>query len=154
MASTSKPGEFVASASFIAQTCQNLSKVSAKQHLTLFWCCPDCFRLPALVRGMLTLDELKALVSRGDIETVVIGFTDHYGRMCGKRTDAEFFLEAPGTAACNYLLAVDMVRTSITKAAHKPYPLNPGKPAIKQWQIGVLLDLQHKKKKKKKKKAH
>lgn len=62
-------------------------------------------------RGMLTLDELAGLVEAGDIETVAVGFTDHYGRFMGKRFDAEFFLEdvgAHGTHGCDYLLTVDM----------------------------------------------
>ena len=44
-------------------------------------------------RGMLTLETLGALVGDGTIETVIVGFTDHYGRLMGKRFDAEFFLE-------------------------------------------------------------
>jgi glutamine synthetase len=65
----------------------------------------------AHIQGMLTLAELAALVARGEIETVVVGFTDHYGRLMGKRFDAEFFVEsvhAQGTHACNYLLTVNM----------------------------------------------
>ncbi|HFQ93719.1 MAG TPA: glutamine synthetase, partial [Anaerolineae bacterium] len=60
---------------------------------------------------MLTLDELANLVEEGTIETVAVGFTDHYGRFMGKRFDAEFFLEdvgAHGTHGCDYLLTVDM----------------------------------------------
>ena len=63
------------------------------------------------IRGMLTLDELANLVEEGTIETVAVGFTDHYGRFMGKRFDAEFFLEdvgAHGTHGCDYLLTVDM----------------------------------------------
>ena len=55
--------------------------------------------------------ELAKLVEQGEIETVVVGFTDHYGRMLGKRFDAEMFLEdivAHGAHACDYLLTVDM----------------------------------------------
>jgi glutamine synthetase len=62
-------------------------------------------------RGMLTLDELRAMVARGDIETVVAGFTDHYGRLMGKRFDPEMFVDeiaAGGGHACDYLLTVDM----------------------------------------------
>lgn len=60
---------------------------------------------------MVSLDTLKSLVGAGEIETVVVGFTDHYGRLMGKRFDAETFLEqtaADGTHACNYLLTTDM----------------------------------------------
>lgn len=62
-------------------------------------------------RGMLTLEELAVLVDAGSVETVVLAFTDHYGRLMGKRFDAGFFLAegaAHGTHACDYLLTVDM----------------------------------------------
>lgn len=61
-------------------------------------------------QGMLTFDELAALVGSGDIETVILAFTDHYGRMMGKRYDAEFFVQnaQDGTHGCDYLLTVDM----------------------------------------------
>jgi glutamine synthetase len=42
---------------------------------------------------------------------VVAGFTDHYGRLMGKRFDAEMFVEdiaKHGGHACDYLLTVDM----------------------------------------------
>jgi glutamine synthetase len=57
------------------------------------------------------LDELAALVKQGEIETVLVGFTDHYGRLLGKRYDAEMFVQEiakTGAHACNYLLTVDM----------------------------------------------
>jgi glutamine synthetase len=57
------------------------------------------------------LDQLRQEVSDGTIESVVVGFTDHYGRTMGKRFDADFFLESAvedGTHACDYLLTVDM----------------------------------------------
>lgn len=60
---------------------------------------------------MMTLDDLAAKVDAGEIDTVVAGFTDHYGRLCGKRFDAEFFVEEvahAGTHGCDYLLTVDM----------------------------------------------
>lgn len=62
-------------------------------------------------RGMLTLEQLKAMVAKGEIETVLAGFTDHYGRLMGKRFDAEMFVDeiaAGGGHACDYLLTVDM----------------------------------------------
>ncbi len=65
----------------------------------------------AKIHGMLTLDELSQRVALGDIETVVLAFTDLYGRPMGKRFDADFFLEsvaAHGTHACDYLFTVDM----------------------------------------------
>ena len=54
--------------------------------------------------------ELEAAVHAGQVDTVVVAFTDHYGRLLGKRFDADFFLEtlSDGTHACDYLLTVDM----------------------------------------------
>jgi glutamine synthetase len=60
---------------------------------------------------MLTMEQLGKMVEREEIETVVVGFTDHYGRIMGKRFDADFFVEetvSHGTHGCNYLLTVDM----------------------------------------------
>ncbi len=62
-------------------------------------------------RGMLTIAQLTDLVGADQIETILVMFTDHYGRFMGKRYDAEFFLAhvAPhGTHGCDYLLTVDM----------------------------------------------
>ncbi len=63
------------------------------------------------VYGLLTLAELAEKVEMGEVETVLVQFTDHYGRFMGKRFDAEFFLEEAamqGTHGCDYLLTVDM----------------------------------------------
>src|SRR5262249_23366647 len=63
------------------------------------------------VRGMLSLDELKAKVAVGDIETVVTVFPDLYGRLMGKRITGEYFLDyvaSGGMHACDYLFTVDM----------------------------------------------
>lgn len=65
----------------------------------------------ANLRGMLTVDELAQQVASGAIDTVVVAFTDLYGRFMGKRFDAEFFVEdiyQQGTHGCDYLLTVDM----------------------------------------------
>lgn len=59
----------------------------------------------------MTPDELRAAVDDARIDTVVVAFTDHYGRLMGKRFDADFFLDEAieaGTHACDYLLTVDM----------------------------------------------
>jgi glutamine synthetase len=61
--------------------------------------------------GMLSVAALRALARRGEVDTVLVAFTDHYGRLMGKRFDASFFLEhalAHGAEACDYLLTVDM----------------------------------------------
>ncbi|MDW3212535.1 MAG: glutamine synthetase family protein [Ilumatobacteraceae bacterium] len=56
------------------------------------------------------LDELRAAVADGTTDTVILAFTDLYGRLLGKRFDAGFFLESldDGTHVCDYLLAIDM----------------------------------------------
>ena len=62
-------------------------------------------------KGLLSAAELGKLVQQGEIETVVAGFTDHYGRLVGKRFDAEMFVDEVlkhGGHACDYLLTVDM----------------------------------------------
>ncbi|MDX2381803.1 MAG: glutamine synthetase family protein [Acidimicrobiia bacterium] len=64
----------------------------------------------------MTPDELRASVTAGSIDpgsidTVVMAFPDHYGRLMGKRFDAGFFLDEAiggGTHACDYLFTVDM----------------------------------------------
>jgi glutamine synthetase len=70
----------------------------------------------ATVEGMLTREGLAERVSDGGIDTVLVAFTDHYGRLMGKRYDARFFLEdavAHGSHACDYLLTVDMEMTPV-----------------------------------------
>ncbi len=62
-------------------------------------------------KGMLSLQQLKEHVQSETIDTIVVAFTDHYGRLMGKRFDAEFFLESAvedGTHGCDYLLTTDM----------------------------------------------
>ena len=62
-------------------------------------------------KGPLTIGELRRRVSNGDIDTVVVAFTDMQGRLQGKRIHAPFFLDTVlehGTEGCNYLLAVDV----------------------------------------------
>lgn len=63
------------------------------------------------VRGMLSLERLHELVAAEQIETVIVAFTDHYGRLMGKRYDAELFIAETaehGTHGCDYLLTTDM----------------------------------------------
>ncbi|HMJ39833.1 MAG TPA: glutamine synthetase family protein [Verrucomicrobiae bacterium] len=61
---------------------------------------------------MLTKEQLGAATKKGEIDTVVVAFTDMQGRLMGKRVDAEYFMESAGhgeaVEGCNYLLAVDM----------------------------------------------
>ena len=43
--------------------------------------------------GMLTVPELQKLVDSGEIDTVIISFTDMQGRLVGKRMSARLFVE-------------------------------------------------------------
>jgi glutamine synthetase len=66
---------------------------------------------PGTLHGMLSVDELRAEVEAGTIDTVVTAFTDMQGRLMGKRIQGEYFLQdvvEHGIEGCNYLLALDM----------------------------------------------
>ena len=41
----------------------------------------------------LTLDDLRARIDAGEIDTVVLAFTDMQGRLQGKRLHARYFLD-------------------------------------------------------------
>ncbi|MGB3827419.1 MAG: glutamine synthetase family protein [Ornithinimicrobium sp.] len=59
---------------------------------------------------MLSVEQLRAAVEAGEIETVIVAFTDMQGRLQGKYLHAAYFVEhalADGIEGCNYLLAVD-----------------------------------------------
>ena len=59
----------------------------------------------------MTLEELRAKVEAGEIDTVLIALTDMQGRLQGKRLTARHFVEKVaehGAEGCNYLLAVDV----------------------------------------------
>ena len=65
----------------------------------------------SLLKGMLTLDQLNQKVASEEIHTVIVAFSDIYGRYMGKRFNAAFFIDnaiQEGTHACKYLLTVDM----------------------------------------------
>ena len=61
-------------------------------------------------QGVLNVEELRAAVSEGLIDTVILAFPDLYGRLLGKRLDASFFLSdvSGGTHVCDYLFTIDM----------------------------------------------
>ncbi len=63
-----------------------------------------------MANGMLTLEELKAEVKAGTIDTVVAAMVDMQGRLIGKRFHAQFFVDGgyEETHGCNYLLGVDI----------------------------------------------
>ncbi|CAN5338351.1 gamma-glutamylethanolamide synthetase GlnA4 [soil metagenome] len=60
---------------------------------------------------LLDLKTLTSKIRSGDIDTVIVAFTDMQGRLQGKRLHAQYFLEfvvENGTEGCNYLLSVDV----------------------------------------------
>jgi len=60
---------------------------------------------------VLSVEELVSLVEQGEVDTVVVAFTDMQGRLMGKRLHAEYFLDEAvehGVEGCNYLLALEM----------------------------------------------
>jgi glutamine synthetase len=66
-------------------------------------------------RGMISVQELKDLVSIGEIDTVISAVCDMQGRLIGKRVVASFFVDhllQHGTHFCTYLLGTDMELTT------------------------------------------
>jgi glutamine synthetase len=65
-----------------------------------------------MLARMLEYEVLKELVARGEVDTVVVAFTDMQGRLMGKRLHGEFFVEEMDRGheveGCNYLLTLDM----------------------------------------------
>ena len=60
--------------------------------------------------------QLRADIEAGRIDTVIVAFGDHQGRLIGKRVDGEFYLDVvahEGTENCDYLLACDLDDTPI-----------------------------------------
>jgi len=67
--------------------------------------------LPERNPRLLNVETLKQQVVNGDIDTVVVAFTDMQGRLQGKRLHAAYFVDLVldhGTEGCNYLLGVDV----------------------------------------------
>jgi glutamine synthetase len=59
----------------------------------------------------LSVEQLAARIDSGDIDTVVVAFTDMQGRLQGKRLHGAYFRDevlGHGTEGCNYLLGVDI----------------------------------------------
>ncbi len=71
---------------------------------------------PARNARLLSSDDLTAAIGAGDIDTVIVAFTDMQGRLQGKRLHAEFFADhvlGHGTEGCNYLLTVDVEMNTV-----------------------------------------
>src|SRR3954454_5475075 len=64
----------------------------------------------------MNLDELRAEVDSGAIDTVLLALTDMQGRLQGKRLTATHFLAEVaehGAEGCNYPLAVDVDMSTV-----------------------------------------
>src|SRR5690606_21313349 len=104
------------------------------------------------VSGKLSLDELKAAVAAGEIDTVLVAHVDMQGRLMGKRFQAEFFLESgfDETHCCNYLLATDMEMNTVDgykatswEAGYGDYARKPDLSTLRRipWLVGTALGL-------------
>ncbi|MBO0677112.1 glutamine synthetase [Mycolicibacterium sp. S2-37] len=66
--------------------------------------------------GILSQADLEQRVTDGDIDTVIVAFTDMQGRLTGKRISARLFVDdvaAHGAECCNYLLTVDVENNTV-----------------------------------------
>jgi glutamine synthetase len=64
----------------------------------------------------LSMSDLVGRIDTGEIDTVVVAFTDMQGRLQGKRLHGRYFADhvvAHGTEGCNYLLAVDVEMNTV-----------------------------------------
>ncbi len=101
----------------------------------------------------MNLDELRARVDAGEIDTVLLGMTDMQGRLQGKRLNARHFLDEVvehGAEGCNYLLAVDVEMNTVAGYAmsswergYGDFSLRPDMATLRlvPWQDGTALVL-------------
>ncbi|GAB6985492.1 glutamine synthetase family protein [Nocardioides pyridinolyticus] len=64
----------------------------------------------------LSMEHLVQRIDAGEIDTVVVAFTDMQGRLQGKRLHGRYFADVVvphGTEGCNYLLAVDVEMNTV-----------------------------------------
>jgi len=102
--------------------------------------------------GNLTLDELKAAVTAGRIDTVLVAGVDMWGRLVGKRFHAAFFVNGgyEETHCCDYLLTVDQdmntvqgYKSSSWATGYGDYVLKPDLATLRMipWLEGTALCL-------------
>ncbi len=99
------------------------------------------------------LDELRARVAAGEIDTVLLALTDMQGRLQGKRLTAKHFLDVVahhGAEGCNYLLAVDVEMNPVEgyemaswERGYGDFELRPDLSTLRPvpWQDGTVLCL-------------
>jgi glutamine synthetase len=64
----------------------------------------------------LSMEQLVQRIDAGQIDTVIVAFTDMQGRLQGKRLHGRYFADVVvphGTEGCNYLLAVDVEMNTV-----------------------------------------
>jgi glutamine synthetase len=64
----------------------------------------------------LSVHDLRRRIAEGDLDTVLVAFTDMQGRLQGKRMHAAFFVDhvlEVGTEGCSYLLSVDVEMNTV-----------------------------------------
>ncbi|MFZ9087921.1 MAG: glutamine synthetase family protein [Pontimonas sp.] len=79
--------------------------------------------------GFIDTKTLTQLFEAGEVDTVVMAFTDMQGRLIGKRVAARHFLENVshhGAECCNYLLAVDIENNTIQGYSHASWDTGYG----------------------------
>ncbi|NYE96293.1 glutamine synthetase [Psychromicrobium silvestre] len=67
-------------------------------------------------QGKLDVEQLRAAVADGSVDTVIVAITDPQGRLQGKRCGARYFMEEVlehGAEGCDYLLAVDVEMNTV-----------------------------------------
>ena len=67
--------------------------------------------------ALLSWADLEGLVGTGDVDTVIVAFTDMQGRLAGKRVSARLFIDEMaehGAECCSYLLAVDVDMNTVS----------------------------------------
>jgi glutamine synthetase len=101
----------------------------------------------------MTLEELRAAVDAGTVDTVLLAITDMQGRLQGKRLHARFFVDdvvAHGAEGCNYLLAVDVDMSTVDGFAmaswergYGDFVMRPDLDTLRAvpWQEGTVLCL-------------
>jgi glutamine synthetase len=105
-----------------------------------------------MIKGMLTLDQLREEVEQGTIDTVLACQVDMQGRLMGKRFQAEFFAENAWeeTHSCNYLQATDMemetvggYKSTSWEAGYGDYVMKPDLATMRRtpWLEGTALVL-------------
>ena len=102
--------------------------------------------------GNLTLDDLKARVEAGEIDTVLACMVDMQGRLMGKRFHARHFVDSAWeeTHCCNYLLATDLEMVTVDgyaatswQGGYGDYTLRPDMDTLRlaAWLEGTALVL-------------